>query len=93
MMISEDVITTIVNHAVLEVEGIDSLATRKGKAIKVAIGEDNMLNIDCNVAIKYGYSVVTVAQAAQTSITNAVESMTGVQVTNVNVNVLNIARQ
>lgn len=96
VMISEDVIATIVTHATLEVEGIDSLHTRKswsGKNMKIAIAEDNTLTIDCNVIVKYGYSVIDVAKNAQQAITSAVESMAGVKVAQANVNVCHIARQ
>ena len=96
VMISEDVIATIVTQATLEVEGIESLHTRKswsGKNMKIVIAEDNTLVIECNVIVKYGYSVIDVAKNAQQSITSAVESMVGVKVTSTNVNVCHIAHQ
>lgn len=95
VMISEDVVSTIVAHAAEEVEGVDALVAKKnwGKSIKIVIGEDNELTIDCNVTIKYGQSVVAVAQAVQEAVTTAVESMTGVKVTIMNVNVCGIGRQ
>ncbi len=96
VMISEDVVATIVANAALEVEGIESLHTRKswsGKNMKIAIADDNSLTIDCNVIVKFGYSVIDVAKNAQSAITSAVESMTGVTVTQTNVNVCHIARQ
>lgn len=95
VMISEDVVSTIVTHAVEEVEGVDGLRTKKswGKVMKIQIAEDNSLTIDCNITVKYGYSVVDVAKNVQQSITNAVESITGAEVTVVNVNVGGIAHQ
>ena len=96
VMISEDVIATIVAHAAQEVEGVEGLHTRKswsGKNMKITIAEDNTLVIDCNLVVKFGYSVIDVAKNAQDAITAAVESMTGVKVTQANVNVCHIARQ
>ena len=96
VMISEDVVATIVANAAKEVEGVDSLHTRKswsGKNMKITIAEDNTLVIDCNLVVKFGYSVIDVAKNAQDAITAAVESMTGVKVTQANVNVCHIARQ
>ena len=96
VMISEDVIATIVAHAAQEVEGVDGLHTRKswgGKNMRINIAEDNTLTIECNLIVKYGYSVIDVAKNAQDAITAAVESMTGVKVTQANVNVCHIARQ
>lgn len=51
------------------------------------------MTIHCNISICYGQSVVDTAQAVQSAIINAVESMTGVKVTSVNVNVCGIVRK
>ena len=106
VMISEDVIATIVAHAVSEVEGVVGLSTQPGadiaeligkknwgKGMKVIIGEDDELYIDCNITVCYGQSVVTVATAVQEAIYNALESMAGVTISSVNVNVCGIVRQ
>ena len=104
VMISEDVITTIVEHTLTDVEGVDSLSTKPGadiadligknwgKGMKIQIAEDNSVSISCNVTVKYGYSVVDMAKNVQNALTGAVESMTGVKVTVVNVNVCGIVR-
>lgn len=106
IMISEDVISTIITQAITEVEGVVGLSAKAGsdiveligvknwgKGIKVTITGDNELTIDCNVVIGYGHSVVSVAQATQEAVTAAVESTTGVKVLAVNVNVCGIVRQ
>ena len=106
VMISEDVIATIVEQAVSEVEGIVGLNAKPGadiaeligkkawgKGMKIAIAEDDTVSIDCNLTIAYGTSVVNAAAAVQESIRNAVESMAGVTVTAVNVNVCGIVRK
>lgn len=106
VMISEDVVATIVAHAVSEVEGVVGLSTKPGadiaeligkknwgKGIKTVIGENDELFVDCNVIIAYGQSVVSVANAVQQSVTAALESMTGIKVAEVNINVCGIARQ
>ncbi len=104
ILISEDVIATIVEHTMTEVEGIASFSTKPGadiadligknwgKGMKIQIAEDNSVTISCNVVVKYGYSVVDVAKNAQQALAGAVESMAGVTVTNVNVNVCGIVR-
>ncbi len=106
VMISEDVISTIADHAIHEVEGFVALSTKPGadivdrigkknwgKGMKITIGEDDRLTVDCNVIIAYGQSVVTVAQSIQETLTSALESMTGVKVASINVNVCGIAQQ
>ncbi len=106
VMISEEVVSTISAQALAEVEGVAGFSTKPGadiaelvgkknigKGLRVQIAEDNSLTIHCNVMIRYGCSVVDVAKAIQTGITNALESMTGVKVAAVNVNVCGIVRQ
>lgn len=104
--ISEDVIASIVSHAVKDVEGVAGLSVKTGsdiaelvgkknwgKGIKVVISEDDTLAIDCNINVLYGQNIVTVANAAQDAILNAIDSMVGIKATCVNVNVCGIVRQ
>ena len=106
VMISEDVVATIVAHALAEVDGIGSMGSKPGitiadfaakknwsKSLKIMIAEDNTVAIDCSVMVNYGSSVVDVAAAIQQTVTANVESMTGVKVSAVNVNVCGILRQ
>ncbi len=106
VMISEDVIATIISHTIAEVEGVAGLSTKPGadiaeiigkknwgKGMKIVIGENDELSVECNLILKYGQSVVTVAKAVQEAVTSALESTTGVKVAYVNVNVCGIAAQ
>ena len=106
ILISEDVISTIVSHAVSEVEGVISLSAKPvadiaeligkkswGKGLKIVIADDNNLSIDCSIVIAYGQNVVSVAAAVQQAVSAAVESMAGVKASAVNVNVCQIVRQ
>ena len=105
VLISEDVIATIVAHAIEEVEGVVGLNVKPGsdiieligkkgwgKGLKITIGEEDALTVDCNITVAYGQSVVSVANAVQNSITNALESMAGVKIAAVNVNVCGSVR-
>ena len=105
VMISEDVIAAIIAHAVCDVEGVAGLAAKPGadiveligkknwgKGLKIVIGQEEELSIDCNITVKYGQSVVDVAKAVQEAVTNALESMAGVAIASVNVNVCGIIR-
>lgn len=106
VMISEDVVSTIVAQAVKDVEGVVGLSTKPGadiadmigkknwgKGLRIEIGEDNSLTVDCDVIVCYGQSVVAVAGAVQEAVVAALESATGVTVNAVNVNVCGIVRQ
>ena len=106
ILISEDVIATIVTHAVNEVEGVIGLSVKPGadiaemigkknwgKGLKVTIDQDEGLHIDCNVTVNYGQNVVTVAKSVQDAVTAALESIAGITVAAINVNVCGIVRQ
>lgn len=106
VMISEDVIAKIVLQALNDVEGyvsagakpgmdIIELIGRKnwGKGIKVSVGSENQLCVECNVIIAYGSNVMTVATGIQEAAVSALASMIGLEKISVNVNVCGIARQ
>ena len=63
-----------------------------GKGIKVIILEDNRVEVICYINVSYNISVVSAAAAVQEAVVTALESMTGVQVADVNVNVCGIIR-
>ena len=103
--ISEDVVATIVAHALSEVEGVGSLGVKPGisvndfgtkknwsKSLKIQIAENNSLAIECSIMVAYGYSVVDIARAVQQQVTNSLENRTGVKVTSVSVSVCGIVR-
>ena len=79
VMISEDVIATIVEHTLTEIEGVvkggSEVVGKKswGKGIRIAIAEDNSLTIGCNIVVAY--------------------AVTGVSVVDVDVNVCGIVRK
>ena len=106
VLISEDVIASIVANAVNDVEGVVGLSVKPGadiadmigkkswaKGLKITIAQDNALNIDCNVNVGYGQNVVTVAKAVQDAVVAAIESTAGVKVSAINVNVCGIIRK
>lgn len=106
VMISEEVIATIVSTAITEVEGVVGMSAKPGaeitellgkknwsKGIRITIGQNDEIYVDCNVVLSYGQSVVAVAKAVQDAVCGALESMTAVKVAAVNVNVSGIARQ
>ncbi len=106
IMISEDVIGTIVSHALSEVEGVVGLSSKLNpdfadligvgnwaKGIRITVDEDNEISIDCNINVAYGSCIVNVAKAAQEAIASAVESLSDVKTNAVNVNVCGVIRK
>ncbi len=106
ILISEDVVASIVTHAVMEVKGVVGLSTKSvsgaqdnagkrkwNKGIRIMVRKDRSLLIDCNVVVAYGQSIVAVAEAVQKAIIDAVQSVTGVSAVAVNVNICGIVRK
>lgn len=106
VLISEEVISSIVSVAVREVEGVAGLASKPGaelaemlgkknwgNGVRITVSAENDLSIDCDINVEYGTAVITAASAVQDAVRAAVESMTGLKVTDVNVNVCGIAQK
>ena len=101
--ISEEVIATIAGIAASEnenlasmsggfVDGIAGMLGRKspGKGIKVEMKED-LVTIDLSVVMQYGCKIHEVARDMQARVRDAVQSMTGMEVISINVNVLGVS--
>ncbi|EGT3900754.1 Asp23/Gls24 family envelope stress response protein [Clostridioides difficile] len=92
--ISNDVIATIAGLAALEVEGIETTATLtdkllKNNGVKIQIEEEDV-NLDVMVTIKYGMSIPDTAFKVQENVKNTVETMTGLKVSQVNIHIQGI---
>ncbi len=103
--IANDVIAVIAGLAATEVRGVSDMsgglaggiAERLGrknlsKGVKVDVSPDErQCTIDLSIIAEYGYRIPEVASDIQESVKRAIEGMTGLEVTAVNVNVLGIA--
>ena len=101
--ISNDVVASIAGIAVSEVSGVYSMAggiaggisevfggkKNLTKGIKVEIGEKET-KIDVNIIVEYGVRIPDVAFEIQGRVKKSVESMTGLKVSAVNINVQGI---
>jgi uncharacterized alkaline shock family protein YloU len=103
IFISEEVIASIAASAVREVEGVYGLCTGTSLDLGNIIGRKNLLKgirvqfreegfeISCNLVVKMGSAVVSVAKAVQETIVDEITAMTGSRPLRVNVNVSGIA--
>jgi uncharacterized alkaline shock family protein YloU len=100
--IADEVIMTIAGIAASQVENVTSMSggigdgiagilgkKNLGKGVKVEAGEKEVA-IDLSVVVEYGCKIHEVARSIQVKVRDAVESMTGMEVVQVNVNVLGI---
>lgn len=104
IQISEDVVASIAAMAVLEVEGVCGLSSNLGadlaemlgkkslgKGIRITSAENDALVIDCNIVVQFGQAIFDLAKAVQDAVKSSVESITGLTVEQVNVNISGIA--
>ncbi len=101
--ISNDVVASIAGVAVSEVPGVYSMAgglaggisevfsgkKNLSKGIKVEVGEKDT-KIDVNIIVEYGVRIPDVAFEIQGRVKKAVETMTGLRVSGVNIHVQGI---
>ena len=104
VLFAPDVIATIASFAAAEVEGVVGMAggvvegitgmlnAKKSltKGIKFDVGEEEVA-VDLSVIIRYGAKLHEVCTKIQTGIKNAIETMTGLRVVQVNVFVQSIS--
>ena len=102
--ISNDVIATVAALAATEVEGVDSLAgnatndsikkygARNGsKGVEVNFNDEGKsVNCRLGVTMKFGYSIPETCNLVQDKVKNAIESMIGLDVTNVSINIVDV---
>lgn len=95
--IESDVVSMIAGLAAVETEGVASMSggfteeiTKRvsgknlSKGVKVEVGETEAA-IDLRVAVTYGFKLHEVARNLQVNVKEAVESMTGLDVVEVNI--------
>ena len=92
--ISNEVIVTIAGLAALEVENVETITTitdklLKNNGVKIQIDEEQII-LDIYVNIEFGESIPDTAFKIQENVKNTVETMTGLEVSIVNVHVQGI---
>ena len=103
LQISEDVVASVA-AGVLEVEGVCGLSSSISTDIAEMLGmktlargvrltpiKDGSVTIECDVVAKFGQSVFSLAKTVQDAVKTSVESITGLAVAQVNVNICGIA--
>lgn len=99
VQIADDVVAMIASLAATEVEGVTgttgnitnelmNMVAKKGntKGVKVEVlGHD--VKVDLSITMDYGFNIPATAGQVQTKVKNAIESMTGLKCTDVNVRI------
>ncbi len=100
--VAEDVVSIIAGLAATEVEGVAAmsgnitheLVSKLGvknlqKGIRLAI-KDGKVTVDVSLVMAFGYSVPEVSQKVQEKVRFAVETMTGLEVVEVNIQIAGV---
>lgn len=100
--IADEVVSTVAGLAVAEVEGVASLSggwgtdlveklgkKNFGKGVKVEV-DANETSMDIFIVVEFGYPIPQVAENVQKEVKVAVETMTGLEVTAVNVHIVGV---
>lgn len=100
--IADDVVAMIASLATTEVEGVSALVgnitnelmSKVGmksltKGVKVDVLENNV-TIDLAVTMEYGYNIPATCQKVQAKVKSAVENMTGLNCTDVNIRITGV---
>lgn len=101
--IADDVVTAIAAIAAGEVEGVSSMAGNLGDIFRSSMGissgqsngvrvdvAGNMVRVDLTIVIRYGHNVMETSREVQDKVKNAIENMTGLNVTDVNIRVTGV---
>ena len=101
--IADSVIATIAAIAISEIDGVSLTASsattdlreligksKSGRGIKVQFSEEG-ITLDIQLQVRYGKIVSDVAKQVQDTVANAVESMTSLHVSGVNVSIVGIS--
>lgn len=100
LKISQEVLATIAHIATKEIDGVAGMAyapaalnlkklitkSQTDKSIDIDMNDDVAM-IDVYVNLKYGAKIPTVSEKIQKSVKNAIQNMTGIVVSRVNVHV------
>ncbi|MBO8434766.1 MAG: Asp23/Gls24 family envelope stress response protein [Tyzzerella sp.] len=104
IQIADEVIAIIAGTASLEVEGVYSASgsatdsfveffgkKNQSKGVRVT-ADSGEVSIEVDIVVEFGYKVQEVALAVQKKVKSAVETMTGLEVMLVNVDITGIAK-
>ena len=99
---ANEVISTIVSVATTEVDGVSAMAgnitnelmSKVGvknltKGVKVEV-QDKNVTVDLAVTMEYGYNIPATCQAVQQKVKNAIENMTGLTCSDVNIRIAGV---
>lgn len=102
VQIADDVVSMIASLAAVEVDGVSSMAgnitnelmskvgmKKLTKGVRVDVLENNV-TVDLTVTMEYGYNIPATCQLVQNKVKSAIENMTGLTCSDVNIRIAGI---
>lgn len=103
VQIADEVVAIIAGLAATEVDGVSAMAgnitnelvgklgmKNLAKGVKVEVTPENV-TVDVALALKYGYSIPKTSKAVQEKVKIAIENMTGLNVSEVNIRIAGVS--
>lgn len=100
--IADDVVAMIASLAATEIEGVSAMAgnitnelmskvgvKKLTKGVRVDVLENNV-TVDLAVTMEYGYNIPATCQKVQQKVKSAIENMTGLSCTDVNIRIAGV---
>ncbi len=100
--VADEVVAIIAGLAATEIEGVKSMAgnitnelvsklgmKNLSKGVKVNVSEENV-SVDLALNIRYGYEIPVVSKKVQEKVKSAIETMTGLEVSVVNIKIAGV---
>ena len=105
VQIADDVVAMIASLAATEVEGVSAMAGNITNELMSKVGVKNLTKgvkvevfekeVRCDIAVtlEYGYNIPATCQKVQEKVKSAIENMTGLTVTDVNIRIAGVNMQ
>lgn len=102
VQIADDVVAMITSLAATEVEGVSAMAGNITNELMSKVGVKNLTKgvkvevigktvvVDLAVMVEYGYNIPAISQKVQQKVKTAIENMTGLEVTDVNIRIAGV---
>lgn len=103
--IADDVVAMIAGIAATEVEGVAAMAGNVTNELMSKVGVKNLkkgvkvdvldkvVTVDLALIMDYGYNIPATSQKVQEKVKSAIENMTGLEVSNVNIRIAGVNMQ
>ena len=100
--IADDVVATIAGLAATEVEGVYAMSGNLTNEIVGKLGMKNLskgvkielleksVSVELSITMKYGYSIPKTSKQVQDKVKTAIETMTGLTVSDVNIRIVGV---